>query len=110
MGREGSGVCLVGRRICSGGLGDHGVAPADLPELAAPHDGLDRRAEAALTANEPGHLVEQGVIGKLHAAPEGVAEQLAAELAGDGLAALRQQVRAKAVEAVETWCRPGASR
>ena len=82
-------------------FGSH-FATTNFAELFAPHNGLHGSADAMVIRLEPLlHLADQRAVGKLHFAAEGIAEQLAAKLFQERIAALGHKVIAQAFEAVE---------
>ncbi len=74
------------------------VAATYLAELRAEHDEFERPTHSAFAGLEPGDQgVDQRLIGKLHGPPEGITEQLTAELAEEVVAPLRDEVIAQTV-------------
>ncbi len=67
-------------------IGNVGVSAANLAELAAARRSVSTAAENAIVVASRAACcisVEQRLVGKLHAAAQGVAQQLAAELADE---------------------------
>jgi hypothetical protein len=67
-------------------------------ELWTTDDQIDERAKAKVGFH---HLLDQRLVGELNAAAKGVAKELAAELAGEVIAALGEQVVAEIAEAID---------
>ena len=71
-----------------------------VPELRAGDDRLDQAAEAAAVGRQPrSHGVDRRVVRRDQAPPEGVGQQLAAEVVDELLAALRLEVGAEPLDA-----------
>ena len=73
---------------------------ADSEELTAENDCLQRGGETeVLFLQTVSHLVQQRFVGELHGSAERVSQQLAAELADDGVASCCREVDPQVVEA-----------
>ena len=82
---------------------DDVISTAHFTELRAADDQLDGGADVVIAGFELGeHGSNQRLVGELHAASEGVADQLAAELTEEIIAAVLEQVTAQAVETIDT--------
>ena len=94
------------RSCCSSGDVE---SPAE-PELRALDDGHDRGLDAVAVGRPAVARISSssGSSESWTARPERIAEQLAAELVEELLAALREQVVAQAVDVRRTWSRPSA--
>lgn len=70
------------------------IPPANLAELRAANDELEGGADVVVMGPKvPDHRFNQRLVGKLHAAAEGIAEELAAELAEEVFATGGEQMQ-----------------
>lgn len=74
------------------------ILPTHLAELRAADDQIDQSAKAKVGLH---HLLNQRLVGELQAAAKGLAEEFAAELAGEVIAALREKVVAQVIESID---------
>src|SRR5262245_23576094 len=89
-------------RSTSGRATQFAISTADLAELPTQYNRFNRDGEAIVIRFQPLlHLLQQRLIGKLHAAAECVAQELAAKLADDGVAPRVQEVVAQARQTVD---------
>src|SRR4051794_37188384 len=93
---------IATRRTWLGSFHKLCVSAANFSELAALEDRFDRRREAVVVDRKPLlHFREERLIGKLNAATERIAEQLAAELSNKGAAPSHGEVVSQARQAVD---------
>ena len=80
------------------------LRPPDFTELRALHDCFHRNADAVVVLWQFLHdFIEEGLIGELHFAAQGVTEELLTEVAKEGLPAIVEKVGAESVEAIDRF-------
>ena len=82
---------------------DDVIFTAHFAELRAADDQLDGGTDVVIAGFELSeHGDDQRLVRKLHAAPQGIADQFSAELTEEIIAAVVEQVTAQAVKAIDT--------
>lgn len=81
---------------------DHKIPPPHLAELRAEEDGFEGGGDFEVVGFELGdHGFDQGLVGELDAAAEGITEEFSTELAEEVIATRGEQIGAQAVETFE---------